>query len=804
MKKKSPFSSKSKTKNKTEEKENQIELKFTSEKVIRDLKFKLRVQPELSKDPNLIKLIILLKTLNGINPLIASTSYYITDETKFEALQIIKKIFELLNSINIFLFYFKHYKIDDKIVQKIIPNLKYNYYKKNDTVFKEGDPSNRFYFLLKGKLSFRKKTLLVTEAEPQMVEKFTLEEGAHFGEWDIVYDRKKKTNAVCIEDSHIISIDRDTFKDYFETRVTKVESEVKNMLKNFLMKYMTLPAIKIERFIQTNIKTLFFKRNEVIYREGDNNSFLFMINNGEANLIQNFYKGEYSFLMKYQYPKDYIKNMAKRIDYKGVIRNAFVKKSANKFRQNLNEEENKENENEEIIENKDVENPEIKKELDNAKQNILNETNIDSLEDDNHKLKDKSNSTNNIKLDEDEEKEDNINDENYDSLKLDLLLERKNYHNIINLDKGSIGGLEICTGITKFKYSLISNSDFTSVFRIDLRQLDGEHLTEFMLNLLPMFIEFERKIHLQIKKLKYIDYNILPQSCQKYSKKKNSENYYFKDEENDKVHIKNIQKIDTMFQFNEGGFIKMNEFNLRLHKKKNELKEILKDNSRKDKRASNLLKTYFNEQNSKLKFRGMKKLIPTIPNYEIIENRYENINNKNKENNQENDVKISGIYCALVNGKNYYYLIDNNLLLGKLENKSKSLNKNDMYSKKYQEMFDKLSPKTGTLKKNNKRIASLKLQKYKINNYLNYKEMFIDSNNYMRDLIVQRNKNNIHCFENKINKFILKNNFSKSLTKNNEINKKISLTSSNLDSKKLTFFNTGKYDIPLLTDINKL
>ena len=519
MKKKSPFSSKSKTKNKIEEKENQIELKFTSEKVIRDLKFKLRVQPELSKDPNLIKLIILLKTLNGINPLIASTSYYITDETKFEALQIIKKIFELLNSINIFLFYFKHYKIDDKIVQKIIPNLKYNYYKKNDIVFKEGDSSNRFYFLLKGKISFRKKTLLVTETEPKMIEKFMLEEGSHFGEWDIVYDRKKKTNAVCIEDTHIISIDRETFKDYFENRVTKVESEVKNMLKNFLMKYMTLPAIKIERFIQTNIKTLFFKRNEVIYREGDNNSFLFMINNGEANLIQNFYKGEYSCLMKYQYPNDYIKNMAKRIDYKGVIRNAFSKKRNNKYISNLNEEENKENENGENNQNNGLEKSEIIK--DNIKENIPNETNIDISENSNHKSKDKDNDNNNANLEkENEEKEDNINDENYDSLKLDLLLERKNYHNIINLDKGSIGGLEICTGITKFKYSLISNSDFTSVFRIDLRQLDGEHLTEFMLNLLPMFIEFERKIHLQIKKLKYIDYNILPQSCQKYSKKK--------------------------------------------------------------------------------------------------------------------------------------------------------------------------------------------------------------------------------------------------------------------------------------------
>ena len=80
-----------------------------------------------------------------------------------------------------------------------------------------------------------------------------------------------------------------------------------------------------------------------------------------------------------------------------------------------------------------------------------------------------------------------------------------------------MGGLEICTGITKFKYSLISNSDFTSVFKIDLRQLDGEHVTELMLNLLPMFIDLERKIHKQIKKLKYIDSNLIPEKCQKFS-----------------------------------------------------------------------------------------------------------------------------------------------------------------------------------------------------------------------------------------------------------------------------------------------
>ena len=832
MKYKKTVFSKKKSSNKKIEKQKLIELKLCSEAELRELKFKLRSCKELFKEPNIFQLIVLLKTLNGINPLNVSGSHYLSEDTKAEVFQIIKKILITLKNINIFLFYFKHYKMDDKIILKIIPNLKYNYYKKDELLFKEGDLSNKFYFLIKGKISFRKKTLLLTHPEPQMIEKFTLGEGSHFGEWDIIYERKKKTSAVCVEDCHIMSIDRETFKEYFEGKLTKVEAEVKNMLKNFLMKYMTLPAIKIERFIQTNIETLFFKRNEVIYREGDNNTFLFMINNGEANLIQNFYKGEYSFLMKYQYPSDYIKDMAKRIDYKGVIRDAFGKKVSNLNYYHNNKDNNDdhtythdnniESNNEKGKEKESNENTsENEKNSKNGKDNNndnnnsnQNQSNVknestnkieisNKIENNNEEQKMNNNdfriNSENLKSDRDNN---NNNMDNDDSIKLDLLLERRRYQNIISLTKGSIGGLEVCTGITKFKYSLISNSDFTSVFKIDLRQLDAEHLTEFMLNLLPTFIDFERKIHLQIKKLKYIDSNLLPESCQKYNKKKNIDNFYFKDEENDEIHIKNIQKIDTMFQFNEGGFIKMNNYNMKLHQKKNELKEILKENSRKDKRAENFLQEYVNEQNAKLKYRGMKKKKPIIPNYEIIDNRYDNIHFKNKENNKEEEIKISGTYYASVNGKNYYYLIDNDVLLGKYDKQIKSINRNNTYSKKSQEMFDKLYPKSifARNKKSNKRVSSLRLNRLKTQR-LNYKRVFITDNNYMRDLIVQKNKNNIHCYD--MNKTKFKNHFSKSIPKFDEINDKlISLPNYTLTTKKMTFFNTGKYDIPLLTEIN--
>ena len=88
---------------------------------------------------------------------------------------------------------------------------------------------------------------------------------------------------------------------------------------------MRIPETKIDRFIQTDIQALYFRRGEIIYREGDVNTFLYIINSGEANLYQNFEKGEYSFMQNNQYSMEYIKNMAKRIDYKGIMKEAFDK-----------------------------------------------------------------------------------------------------------------------------------------------------------------------------------------------------------------------------------------------------------------------------------------------------------------------------------------------------------------------------------------------------------------------------------------------------------------------------------------------
>ena len=757
------------------------ELKLCDDEELKEFKYKLRCCKELSKEPNIIHFLILLKTLNGINPSINYSTHYIKESTKHIAEKTIKKIIELFTKMDIFFFYFRYYRIDEKLIQKLIPNLKYTFYQKNSIVFKEGENSTKFYFLLKGKISFKKKIYSSEKSHnyPQYIEKFTLSDNTHFGEWDIVYERKKKTTAFCEEDCHIISIDRDIFKEYLEQRINKVESEFKILIKKTLMKYMPIPETKIDRFIQNDIQTLFFRRGDIIYREGDINSFLFIITSGEANLFQNFEKCEYSFMKNNQFSLELIKNMAKRIDYKDVMKNAFEKHPHLNY--------NMIQHNEKIDDTYEDFN------------NLFDEKNNKSR----NSVRNNTNNLNFISKTKEEVPEKST----IDTLNLELLLEKDNLKNILTLSKGSIGGLEICTGITKFKYSLISNSEFTSCFKIDLRKLDGEHLTDLMVNLLPLFIEYERKIHYQIKKLKFIDSNLLPESCQKYNKKNNKESYFFKEEENDDKYKKRIQKIDRMFDTNEGGFIKMNNYNMNLQKKKNELKDLIKENSRLDRKAYNYLSSFINEQNSKFKFRGVKKITPIIPNLEIFDkkflNRYKISKNPELSEKEQENQKNSDIYQTTINNKNYYYLIDKNILSGKkrAQSSNKSYHKDNFYTKKTQEMFNDLFKKIDTSKikaKKEKSSLSLNMRTLKHKNQ-NIKKILIGNGNFMRDLIIKKNRTNVHCFD--TDTFMTKNKkLLKKMKESNSFSDFFNTYGNMMDIKKITFFDTGKYDIPLLTD----
>ena len=692
-----------------------------------------------------------LKNYDLLYPIIKLSNPSLQKSNYKEKNIIINEIFEKMKKRKIFIYFLAYYRINDDILKKIIPSFKYDYYNKDNYIYKENDISNKLYFLLKGKVSFRKKEIynLKDSNSIKEVEKFVLGEDNYFGEVDLIYDKKKQDSAYSITDCHFLVLEKDVFKRFIEEKISKVETDKKIFLTSFFNNYTKMPNIKLERFLTSNVQTLFFRRNEIIYKEGEDNIYLYIMFIGEAILIKNVNEEEFSYLIKYNESIKNLQKKAKHINYPDTIN----------LVQNNKEEE-----------------------------------------------------------------------KNIEMVKLDLLLNRTKYNIVGNLVKGSVGGLEITTGIRKLKYSLISNSDFTCVLKVDLRTID-DYLNMLMINLLPIFIKLEKIIHERIKNIKLIDENILPYSCKRLKKKNIKINFEKEEEENDKVYKRHIQKINDNFELNSGGFIKMNDYNLNLHKQRNYFKKMLKTNQKNYYKIENILKSLAKEEKTHLKYTKFKmNNILSTPKKDI--NALEIIpTNKNKELKRPESCALLHISKRLnplqvqkvqindipdINNKENN-LSKNNLF--KINKKTLNVIKNKSLKKKILawndfKTDDKLDIKRNTISNNYNLISTTENKKENNINDLLYikKSLCIDDNDYIKKLFI--------CKSPKIERKSKTKNFF-SFTRNDiktiniddsnnylKTNKIITLCYNMKKLKKkikkpkyLVFYDTGKYDIHLISNL---
>ena len=697
-------------------------------------------------------------TFEFFYPILKLTNPHLQKSDTKEKNELISDIFEKIKKKNCFYYFLTFYHINDTILKKLIPIFIYERYEKGKFIYKENDSSTKIYFFIKGSLSFRKKEIIsdndnssnnLKEVE---VEKFILEEDKYFGVVDILYEREKKFSVFCNEVCHFLTLEKEDFKKIIEDKISRIETDKKLYLMSFFRAYTNMPNIKLERFILNDIQTLFFRRNEIIYKEGEENICLYVIYKGQANLIKNIKEGEFSYITKYNEPIKNIQNKAKGISYSDTI------------------------------------------------------------------------------------KQDNKNDEEKSNeLKLELLLNKTKYQIVGKFVKGSIGGLELTTGITKLKYSLISNSEFTCVLKLDLRHIN-EYLTGFMLNLLPLFVKLEKDINERIRNIKLIDENILPFSCKKFKKKYNKKFEKEEEEENDKVYRKKIQKIDDNFQLNHGGFIKMNDYNFSLYQQKLHFKDLLKNNKKKIEKINKLLKKLDKEERSKLKYTQFKvnNLILT-PNKNKQNSQINDNNkklkrpdscislyyNKKRKNFGYSKLKLSDIdsndqdnYSSAIN---LYKTRKRNLKL--IKNKSfnkKKLNWGDIKSEV--DISEKIKENIG---KNNLNLhiikSSIGTESIKNKNKISFIKKSLDiDDNYMKKVFICESPKNPNKYS--LNNLIgLTPNNMKSIgiyssqRKNNKIDKGTMFNSLHTKPKlnifipkvlkKVIFYNTGNFDMPLLSDI---
>ena len=287
------------------------------------LKRKLFISNELKNDIKTVELILNLFLLNA-NLLIKN----------YRDIRILKnQLFLLLKNHDTFRYFFYNNKINDDILLKIIPHLKYRHITKNKIICKEGEDSLYMYFILKGNISIIKDPINLDEMN-------IIKENDNFGHWDMIYHRKRKSTYYSLDECHIIIIDKDIFRRYLQEKIIKGDDELKSFVTKFLNKNGISAFFRIERIIH-NMQLLYYRKDEIIYEEGEINKNIYLIYKGEGKLVKKIEFGEFYFVENLKENTLKIQKKAKNINYKEFAANEINELDSDNNKKSNNNNNNK-------------------------------------------------------------------------------------------------------------------------------------------------------------------------------------------------------------------------------------------------------------------------------------------------------------------------------------------------------------------------------------------------------------------------------------------------------------------------------
>ena len=625
-----------------------------------------------------------------------------------------KDLFLLIKNHDTFRYFLYNNNIDDNTLLKIIPHLKYKHFIENEIIFKEGEDSLYMYFILKGKVS-------VMNGSKKLNQIKVIKEKENFGQWDIIYHRKRKLSYYASEECHIIYIDKHIVRKYLQEKIIKGDNDIKTFATKFLKNNKINSFLKIERVIN-NMKILYYRKGEIIYKEGEENTNIYLVYKGETKLVKKIKNGEFTYIENLNDNIYKIQEKAKNLNYKNLISDEISEKK-------LENEESKNN-----------------------------------------------NNTPNI------------------------LIENSEYKTLAILGKGNIGGLEISTGIKNKKYTMIANHDYTTIIQIELYFIK-DNINKFLLNLLPLFIQSEKDIHSRFKQIRKIE-----NKMQTNYKNNNIDNLSLLN--NNKYYINEIQKINKKLDINEGGFIIVNDFNIKLNNSKNKLKEQLIRSNKKYLEINMLANDYNKKEENKNNNYNQVKMMKNnnIKKYKLNLNIPIKCRSRTYNKRIYFKKNMSQKYFAKKTLENFDIVIENyrrrkdflirdfvNPQIIKTERANEKMEFNSDDNRLLKEIII-------LNKENNKEI-----EEYKGKSYNNQSSKYKDIKFKIRIKSALLNK--VKTFESKkenkifiINKYILRRLFAKNMIKKKKI-KSLDIKSISNIEKRILYYNTGRYDMPLVTNL---
>ena len=162
-----------------------------------------------------------------------------------------------------------------------------------------------------------------------------INEKENFGQWDIIYHRKRKFSYYASEDCHILIIDKYILRKYLQEKLIKGEDELKTFITKFLQNNEINALFRIERVIQ-NMKLLYYRKGEIIYKEGEENTNIYLIYKGETKLVKKIENGEFNYVENLNDNILKIQEKAKNLNYKILITNEVIEKNKESEKAKIN------------------------------------------------------------------------------------------------------------------------------------------------------------------------------------------------------------------------------------------------------------------------------------------------------------------------------------------------------------------------------------------------------------------------------------------------------------------------------------
>mmetsp|Transcript_46818 Transcript_46818/g.74732 ORF Transcript_46818/g.74732 Transcript_46818/m.74732 type:complete len:806 (+) Transcript_46818:110-2527(+) len=146
-------------------------------------------------------------------------------------------------------------------------------------VITQGDPGNYFYVVKGGTF-----TVTVTGPNKELIFSSEITVGGSFGELALIYGAPRAATVKAKDTATVWVIDRDTFKDVFESEANNQAGKLEEALSgspyfNDLQKEQKVELIK-------NMQDCHFEKDDIIYEQGDESDAFYILFDGEISIYK--------------------------------------------------------------------------------------------------------------------------------------------------------------------------------------------------------------------------------------------------------------------------------------------------------------------------------------------------------------------------------------------------------------------------------------------------------------------------------------------------------------------------------------